>query len=203
MKKSILISIALFLTFSLGAQTAEDFYAMGNESLGKQKNHDAIAYYLKAIEIDNQNWTYYYNCGLAYYYISDYKNALFCFDQAYALESSYMDILSNRGNIKDALGDYEGALKDFEIVLAEQGPSWQLYNSMGIVYDNLKNFEKALEYFTLSIGLEEKQSAAYDNRAMVYRKMGNMEACCADLQLAIKYTTRGRRAQNHFDQYCK
>ncbi len=195
--------LAIALSFFLHAQSSEYYFDLGNKSLQSHKNHEAIEYYKQAIRADSSVWVYHYNCGLAYYYISDYEKSILCFDKAHSLESDNMKVLFNRGNVKDALGDYKGALEDFEVVLTKQGGSWQLFNSMGIAYDNLKEYEKALKYFSESIALKANNSAAYDNRAMVKRKMGDMTGCCEDLKLAIKYTEYGKRAQMHFDEYCK
>ena len=73
MHKSILLAFALLFSTSVIAQKADYYFEQGNKSLNEQNNRDAIEYYLQAIDLDNTNWTYYYNCGMAYYYLSDYK----------------------------------------------------------------------------------------------------------------------------------
>src|ERR1022692_3459096 len=63
---TIIVAILLLHTISVIAQTKEEYCALAKKAGNQKQYNEAIAYYLKAIDIDT-------NCAFCYFKIADIK----------------------------------------------------------------------------------------------------------------------------------
>jgi len=90
--------------------TLEYFYSAYNKANLKD-HYGAIADYNKAIEIDPNYASAYYNRGISKSNLKDYYGAIADYNKA--IELDYTDAYHNRGISKAHLKDYYGAIADF------------------------------------------------------------------------------------------
>ena len=115
-KTSFLVSsFAMMLTLpeKVEAESALSFNQKGIKAWEQGDHYLAISYYNKAINLEPNEPTWYYNRGLSKYQISDYKGAITDYDKATKLDPNYTDAFENRGLARNKIGDYYGAISDY------------------------------------------------------------------------------------------
>ena len=158
-----------------------DFYCSSNKDYEQAINFAFSA--LKEYTISNDTVglsSVYFNIGLNYYYIDDYKNALASFlaSQYFAkyIDNAKLnkDILNSIGNIYDALDENDKALEYYftalnqNINLNDQAGTVLTLNNIGSIYIEMKKFDEALVYLRRAMLLNDKQNSLTNKALLIY-----------------------------------
>ena len=112
-------------------------YTLRGISLYKTEDYKtAIEMYKKAIELDSNFASAYYNWGLALYYQKDYQGAIEKYSKAAELDPNYASAYYNWGNALSDQKDYKGAIEKFQKV-AELDPHGELGRTAREMIDEL------------------------------------------------------------------
>ncbi len=110
----------------------------------------------------------YHKLGGAYYFLSDYSNALENYKKSLLIKKELMDnegvarISNNIGMIFQELGSYDKALDNYMLALQFYESSRDerkiavVLNNIGAVYGDLKNYDKALLTYMHSLEIKQK-----------------------------------------------
>ncbi|CAF2102345.1 unnamed protein product [Rotaria magnacalcarata] len=185
---------------------------MGLLSLDQHNYDQAIEYYMKALDLYNNDDTNKNihmeeigftidNLGVAYEMKSDFNNALIYYRQGLEYQSEsperFVRILIKIGNIYQKQGDYDSALDHYQKVLnrsdtivAELIPS--VLMSMGIIYHRKHQNDLALEIYKHVISIRKRLSSNEDlELAWIYNNIGCLYDDMSDMKRALKYQQRG------------
>ncbi|MGB1242263.1 MAG: tetratricopeptide repeat protein, partial [Chitinophagales bacterium] len=115
-------AVELF-TKSINSDKERGFIGLSYNYRGKsyqilKKNNKAIDDYHKAIELNPNNATAYFNRGqLRDSYVNDKKGALVDYTIAIKLDAKYEEAYFSRASLKSEMGDLKGALADYNTIL--------------------------------------------------------------------------------------
>ncbi|MGB0931879.1 MAG: caspase family protein [Chitinophagales bacterium] len=121
-------AIELF-TKSINSDKEKGFIGLSYNYRGKsyqilKKNNKAIDDYHKAIELNPNNATAYFNRGqLRDSYVNDKKGALVDYTIAIKLDAKYEEAYFSRASLKSEMGDFKGALADYNTILKYFNPN--------------------------------------------------------------------------------
>ena len=146
----------------------------------------AIEYYSQAIRLDPGYSAAYYNRGLAYHDLKQYRRSIQDYNEAIRLDPEFTSAYNNRGNAFSDLQHYQWALNDYNQALQLDPTYSPAYNNRGNVYSELKQHSRAIEDHTKAIRLDPQNAVAYYNRGMAYSDLGNTEKACKDLEAACR-----------------
>ena len=108
---------------SLAGQSAEEMFHNGLEALQYRKTDEAIAYFIKASELEPMSPDYFFYLGLSQHQAGQLSNAELSYTKSLSLGGNRDTVLFRRGNLRWAAGNTEDALDDFIKVVEEGGPS--------------------------------------------------------------------------------
>jgi len=146
----------------------------------------AIDYYSQAIRLDPGYAAAYYNKGLAYQDLKQYRQSIKDYNQAIRLDPNFTSAYNNRGNAYSDLKRYQRAINDYNQALRLDPNYSQAYNNRGNVYSELKQHRQAIDDYTEAIRLDPKNAVAYYNRGMAYSDLDEPQLACRDLKTACK-----------------
>jgi tetratricopeptide (TPR) repeat protein len=209
------------------AKNAKDLYNLGISLYNSGKNHEAVHYFEKAINVclndsikqkDNLFPQLWYNKGLALFNLSKYKEAVDCLEEADKYSKSLNGhesfilgdgnkhyIWYNKGLAYNSLQKYKNAIECFDKAIKEIGKDHRLnedlaltlYNK-GLALGNSKRYGEASECFTRII-----DHNIYTTRdqflADVYRNKG---FTLARLKNSEEETIRSFDEALKIDPYC-
>ena len=145
----VLFSCLVFtlVNVSLYAQTAEEWTILGNAASDSLEYDQAIEYYLKAIEVDNNYFDAYLNLGLTYVEKENYDKAIEYFDKALAIDSLNADTYFILGNTYvSGKQDYDKAIELFKKGLKLKPDSPEEYFLLGFLYKEKGNYTYGIMY---------------------------------------------------------
>ncbi|MEN2370608.1 tetratricopeptide repeat protein, partial [Leuconostoc lactis] len=168
----------------------------------------AIADYSKAIELQPDYASAYYNRGTSFFALKDYEKAIADYSKAIELQPDYASAYNNRGNSFSALKDYEKAIADYSKAIELQPDDARAYYNRGNSFSALKDDEKAIADYSKAIELQPDDASAYNNRGTSYSALKDDEKAIADYSKAIKlkpsysiaYFNRGNLLLNSNDK---
>ncbi|CAF3723180.1 unnamed protein product [Adineta steineri] len=141
---------------------------------------------------------------------SDYKKAIWYYEQGHEIEqktlpSNHPDLpisYSNIGGVYDSMGEYSKALSYYEKALEihqktlplNHADFAQSYNNIGIVYYNMGEYLKALSYYEKALDIFQKTlpsnhptlATSYNNIGSVYEKIGEYSKALSSHEKALE-----------------
>ena len=182
--------------------TARLFAQLFDRAVAKQKAGDlrgAIADYSKAIRLNPNDATGYYNRGNANYDLDDKLSALADYEQAIQRQPDYIPAHYNRGIVKDSLGDQQEALASYKRAIQLTPHCAEDYYKQGNARYDLGDKRGALADYTQAIQLDPGHARAHSNLGFVkYSHLGDAQGALADYNKAIQLDPGYARA--HFNR---
>lgn len=138
----------LLQAIEIDSLDSETFYHFAN-LLGQQKRDvEAIEYYLKSIELTNDNnelASIYYNLGFTYSILEQDDYAIEYFTKSINISPDYIDAYYNRSISHSIKEDYHAAINDCDIVLKHNKYHAGAYYTRGVAKSNIKQKEDAVK----------------------------------------------------------
>jgi tetratricopeptide (TPR) repeat protein len=188
--RKIIIPVFLVLTLlssTAMGETADDWCNRANELSDGKKYTDplkAIEFLNNAIKLQPNDAGSFYNRGVAYDDLGQYKRAIKDYNQAIILKPDYAEAFYNRGTINNTIGQYQRAIEDFDETIRLNPQDAEAYLGRGFACDKLGQYRRAIENYDKSIGLIPDYARAYNNRGVDYFSLGNNTQGCFDAQKA-------------------
>ena len=113
------------------------------------KAADALRYYQKLLDADEQNADYHFYVGMCLFYMDDYEGAMEHFRREQELEPDILDGYYRMAMVLEAMGRPEEALEQMhrviEIVSAKEGDQSRYYKHLALIYRRLRRPQDAIE----------------------------------------------------------
>lgn len=118
-----------------------------------------------------------------------YDSAIAEYTSAIALDSTYVDALTNRGVLRDIHNDHQGALTDYTRAIKINPAGADAYAKRAATYKTLGKYKEALADYTAAIkrdsssyefGPTQHFANAFFGRGNIRYKMGNLAKAIAD-----------------------
>jgi tetratricopeptide (TPR) repeat protein len=152
-------------------------YIIRADELSKKGNKEkALAYFTKAIDINQADPEAFGNRGNIYFDFQQDSLALMDYNKALALNPNYVPALSNRGALFSRRGAYEEGMRDLEKAISLKPDYGPAYKNRGTTHLSLRQFDKAISDFRKYLEYEPKEVEIYNAIGVCYQNAGNYNA---------------------------
>ena len=160
---------------SLYQDSIELLNIFGSTNLALQNFKRAITNFNKAIKLNSNIPTIYYNLGLAYHHIGNMDDAIVNYKKAIDIKPDYDEALNNMGMSLEEKGDIVGAIDKYNKVIAINPKHAGAYYNLGNVFYSKDNFILAIENFKRAIDIKPDYADAYFNLGNALNEQGKLE----------------------------
>jgi Tfp pilus assembly protein PilF len=148
--------------------------------------HDSLTLFNHAIQVTGRNAVAYYNRGMAYIKLADYRQAISDCNRAVEINPKYSDAYNNRAIAYMKLGDYGNAVSDYTRIIEMDKNYAKAYLNRGSAYAGLGDFRQAVSDYTRAIEIDPAYADPYSNRGVAYIKLGENQQALSDYDRAIE-----------------
>ncbi len=145
---------------------------LGVALLGEGKREEAIAHFLKAVEIKPNYAMAYNNLGIALQLEGRASEALSYYWKAVTIKSDYGDAFYNLGTLFESLGNLDKALAAYRQAVVLKPASAPVNNNFGVALAKKGDTEAAIAAFRRALRLDPNYAGAHYNLSIVFRKKG-------------------------------
>lgn len=166
---------------------AEATYTLGRTYLEMELEAKAIAYYEKAVVLDDTRSSWWFELGLLYFNANNHKNAVVAFNKA--SEKGYPvsnDFNENLGFSYIYSGEFEKGEKVLLSVLAKKPGAKDLIRDMAEAFYFGRQYDKSLDYCQKLMEMDEKDGKALYQAGLCFLKKGQKEKGQAMCDKAIE-----------------
>jgi Tfp pilus assembly protein PilF len=156
--------------------------ALAKNDLGDYSG--AIVDYSKIIVLEPDADTY-YNRGNSRYSLKDYEGAQEDYQNAYKLDSNFLDALYSLGCVKYDIGDFGGSVLDFTILINAISNESKFYFHRASAFVALEKYILALNDYSLAI-LADPSADTYYNRGVFYMGINYYQKAFDDFTISLK-----------------
>ena len=136
---------------------------------------NAIKYYTKVIELDNNSLEAYYNRALAKMEINLYNEAIEDFKRIIELDKENTDAYLNIGICYDYMEEYNKSIEYYSKVIEIDNKALDAYYNRGLSKVGLKLYNEAFEDFIRAIDINPNYLNAYNGIGFSKTKYSNSE----------------------------
>jgi len=183
--------------------TAEAHYQLGRTLLAKGQPDDALASYLKAIEMDPHFAAAYHGAGNVYHAKRQLDDALTCFQKAIELKPDVAVPYNNIANVLVEKGQFEQAIIHYHKALELQPDSPATYGNLAVAYYGLghtlegKNrFDDAVNAYRQALQLNPQLKEAYHDLGMLFLKQERLDEALTCFNKLTELDPRNAYAYN-------
>ncbi|MFK4878834.1 tetratricopeptide repeat protein [Lactococcus petauri] len=145
-----------------------------------------IVKYLKAIELNPEDTTAYFNLGNVYSALNKNEEAIVQYLKAIELNPEDTTAYFNLGNVYSELNKNEEAIVQYLKVIELNPEDAIAYFNLGNVYSKLKKNEEALAQYLKSLKLDPEDADIYNNLGNVYSELDKNEEAIEQYFKAIE-----------------
>lgn len=157
--------------------------------MSQNQNDSAIVCFNRAIKIDANDFTAYFNRAFAYWANKNYDLAISDFDMFTRLTKVPKNrsiALAHIGEIYRTMGADSLALAYFDKAIEIDAFSSVAHNRRGLIYLNRAEYEKARSDFAKAVDYSKFNAEAYNNLGLVYTILENYEQALVNYNKAIE-----------------
>ncbi|PIQ95412.1 MAG: hypothetical protein COV67_15110 [Nitrospinae bacterium CG11_big_fil_rev_8_21_14_0_20_56_8] len=151
------------------AQTAEDWFLMGNRLMGERKAEEAVKAYEESLKLNPNAGVAYYNLGLAYKILERFEDSAGALEEVVRREPDNLDARAELGTIYNYLERWEDAIGQLNIVVHRRMDDAEAHGNLGWAYFNYEsdppfkiltiiNLEKAIALFEAQNQIEAAEA---------------------------------------------
>ena len=146
----------------------------------------AIEFLNKAILLNRNYDSAYYNRGTVYGQLGQYQRTIDDCNEAIRLKPDYINAYNNKGNAYAGLGQYDLAIENYSETIRLMPDYIPVYVNRGDVYAKTAQYKKAIEDYSKAIYLKPDYLRALIKRANIYLKLDNENFACLDARRACE-----------------
>lgn len=147
---------------------------------------NSITLFEHTLKVTDNNYTAYYNRGIAYARLGDYRQAIADYDKVIEINPNYQKAYTNRGNTYSRLGNNRQAIEDYDKAIEIDPRYARGYINRGVVYMALGNDRQAIGDYDKAIEINPYGAEAYYKRGAAYSHLGNTGQAIEDLKTAAR-----------------
>ncbi len=173
--------------------TAGIYCNRANEYCRSGSFRQAVAAYIKTIELYPQLSEAYYNRGGAYERLGQYNNALLDYTMAIKHNPKFFSAYNNRGRIYVSFSRLAEAVSDFTQTIKLNSEDIEAYYNRGCVYNKLQRYREAVTDYTTAIQLmqeyknpDSELSNVYNCRGLTYLNLCQYLQAISDFNKSIE-----------------
>ena len=147
---------------------------------------NSITLFGHALKVADNNGLAYYNRGMAYHVLGNYRQAIDDYSKMIEIKPFYEDAYNNRGIAYKSLGNYKQAIDDYSKAIKIKPDFADAYNNRGNAYKSVGNYKQAIDDYSKAIEIKPDLVAAYINRGVVYINQNDNISSCHDARKACE-----------------
>ncbi|HIJ60075.1 MAG TPA: tetratricopeptide repeat protein [Nitrospirae bacterium] len=151
-----------------------------------QNSKTAEGCFKRAIQLDKNNYRYYFNLANLHSRNGDTQKAIELYQKVVSLKPDFKDGWIQLGNHLKSNKRYEEAISVFNNVLKVDANSSDAYNNIGNCYKEMGQFELSLQYLKKAISIKPDHFGAYFNMGLVYKEIFDFKSAIHCYQKAIE-----------------
>lgn len=188
-----LIGVRIYSKFSSNKQaTSAETPAEIKEILeqpAQDSNADeraAIENYTKQIAANQDDSSAYYQRGLLYQQLGQYKTAVADYSEAIRITPDADNAYYQRGFSQAMLGNFDQAIADYNEAIKIKPEKAEFFNARGLAYAEKNEYDLALKDYDQALSLEPKNGTVYFNRGTTYERKKMFAEAKADYDKSIE-----------------
>ena len=134
---------------------------------------EAIACFMRALSLENQNYLLWFNLGLTYRDSGDFEDARNAMEKAFELNPEDEEIIETLAILNYDIGNLDDALKYCILGLEFNENNIHLWNTIGVIYFNDSDFGGASEAFEQALSINPYYYDALYNLRDTYEELKN------------------------------
>ncbi|MEP0366134.1 MAG: tetratricopeptide repeat protein [Cyclobacteriaceae bacterium] len=201
--KHCYLLIATILAFSCAPskETKRDrFFMQGNHELANQNYDQAVDFYTKSIENDQNFAKAFNNRGVARLEDGHPYEAIQDYNQAILIDPQYYDAVFNRAYAYESVGKLESALNDVGFLESVYPDSAYVHFYKGLLQTSNREYQAGLQSFHRSIALDSTNMESYVNLATLCFFTDDLDSARHWLKYVLKKTPNEPNAYNTMSQ---
>ena len=147
---------------SLYQDSIEVLNIFGSTNLALKNCKRAIINFNKAIKINPNISTIYYNLGLAYHHIGNMDDAIVNYKKAIDLKPDYDEALNNMGMSLEEKGDVVEAIDKYNKVLEINTKHAGAYYNLGNAFILCGDYNSAIKYYKQAVLLDQERNNFFE-----------------------------------------
>ncbi len=155
---------------------AEAVYTLARNYLEMGLEAKAISWYEKAVLLDDKKSKWFFELGLLYSNISNYKKAVVAYTKAADLGFTRgNDFNENLGFAYIYSGDFENGEKLLSDLVRRRPGDKELIRSVATAFYDSRNYDKALDFCQMLLEMDMKDGKALYQAGLCFQKKGMVE----------------------------
>lgn len=159
-----------------GKAMLENSESLNNQAIKLASNGDyteAIACFMRAINIEKENYLLWFNLALTYRDAGDIKDARKAIQNAFYMNPTDEEVIETLATICYESSDIAAAFEYAMMGLSLNGDNYRLWNTLGVLYFNQDEYETASEAFENALVVNPYYYDALYNLRDCYEELGN------------------------------
>jgi tetratricopeptide (TPR) repeat protein len=185
---TFLLQLALASIFAANAWAqfrGDEYYEQGLNLREAKRFREALAYFTKAIELDDRNADAYYERGIVYQELGELGKSLSDLTTAISKKSD-SDYFYERGKTWYKLEDWNKAIADFDEAVRINPGNSDAIGERGLTWHAKGDYERAITDYDYALRLNSKDEIVFFNRGLAYRDKDRHEKAIQDFTAAIR-----------------
>ena len=200
-RSAFIAFILLFLVNFIGCfnqdqQHINELLDLGIKNAEKGNFNEGIQHFNKVLEIDPDNYLAYYNRGLAYKNMNEYKNAIADLNYCIKVDPSNSWPYFQLGGVWCDQGDLEKGIRFYSKAIEVNPNHIEPYGTRGIMKSMLGRIDSAVDDLNTAIEIDPQYPMLYIVKAQILELKGDCQAVIENYEKAMsfdpeKFNTKG------------
>lgn len=173
---------------------ADKFFLEGNKLYEQQEFEEAVQAYREALKINQSQWGYYLNIGLAYKKLDKKEEAMDAFKKAMELNPESYSSNKELGEILAMEGNYEEAKRYYQKATELSPDDPDGFYNLGVCLTNLGESEGALTSFQKVVELKDDYADAFYQMGTIYIGQNRVKEAVESLERFLELAPEHEKA---------